>query len=208
MDSNMSHRGRSVWLLGGAPSSIACPATAVDARRSDACAACADELTSSFATFPKCSTGSTPRAGKGSGGILDIGNDGEQQVDKTINKAMYIVGLVFCLAVALCVMDEVYPSSEQVVPAKGDHEMHNYVLEQQDNMLKTTGQVDLSCLSPGFMHKAGTLKVGEKLRVVCPKGCREHKWIERHMPLIWGSDNLYSDNSMVCLAALHRYAPA
>ena len=80
--------------------------------------------------------------------------------------------------------------------------LENYVLKSQQEQYKEHGQIHLSCHSPGFLHFVGQMKVGESVTVICPKNCYANPWVKAHAPLVWGS-HVYTDNSMLCLAALH-----
>ena len=80
--------------------------------------------------------------------------------------------------------------------------LENYVLKSQQEQYKAHGQIHLSCHSPGFLHFVGRMKVGESVTVICPEHCYSNPWVKAHAPLVWGTQ-VYTDNSMICLAALH-----
>jgi hypothetical protein len=80
--------------------------------------------------------------------------------------------------------------------------LENYVLKSQQEQYKTHGRIHLSCHSPGFLHFVGRMKVGESVTVICPEHCYSNPWVKAHAPLVWGTQ-VYTDNSMLCLAALH-----
>lgn len=160
-----------------------------------------------------------PTTPRGDGGILDIGADKkEEDHERTtshLSTVLVIVCIVFVGTCGLIVKGAMGEQEKQeqfnpnkvganvgVEKAKPPAHLHDYVFEQQEIQYKKDGHIDLSCLSPGFMHKIGHMKIGEKITIRCPKGCQHHKWIQRHQPLVWGT-SVYSDNTMICLSGLH-----
>eukprot|EP00937_MAST-01D_sp_MAST-1D-sp2_P002861 g2861.t1 len=80
--------------------------------------------------------------------------------------------------------------------------LEHYVLKSQQEQYKASSRIHLSCHSPGFLHFVGRMQIGESVTVICPKECYANPWVEAHAPLVWGT-SVYTDNSMICLAALH-----
>eukprot|EP00936_MAST-01D_sp_MAST-1D-sp1_P000785 g785.t1 len=93
------------------------------------------------------------------------------------------------------------PTSAEVV--QQDSRAARAITDMQFEQQQRGEAVQLSCRSTGNLHLLGQIEDGKGAKILCPQGCRDSDWVQKHSEIVWGDKDGYADVSLVCYAAQH-----
>lgn len=96
---------------------------------------------------------------------------------------------------------KVYQGSQ--LTSEEEEQKRKKIWAEQHERYEAGKAFTIDCVSHLSTHKLSELVIGNSAEIICPRGCRKDKFIHHTKErVLWGTD-LYSPDSMICIAAIH-----